>query len=112
MFRRSNSNSNNFAAVAASAANAAAMAATVPRVHVTRFGAREIARFELPLAPRHVIPPQYKKDIITKAFRFHAHEGMFFKGLKKLCQNTLRKNQFGVLTEGLKVKVRKTCLIC
>ena len=81
MFRRSNSHSNNFAVVAASAANAAAMAATVPRVHVTRFGAREIARFELPLAPRHVIPPQCKKDIITKAFRFHAHDGKFFRRL-------------------------------
>ena len=92
MFRRSNSNSNNFAVVAASAANAAAMAATVPRVHVTRFGAREIARFELPLAPRHVIPPQYKKDIITKAFRFHAHDGkLLLRPFKKFAKKPLRE---------------------
>lgn len=74
MFRRSHSHSNNFAA-AGSAVNAAAMAATVPRVHVTRYGAREVARFQLPMAPRHVIPPKHKKDILTKAFRFHKNDG-------------------------------------
>ena len=74
MFRRSNSHSNNFAA-AGSAVNAAAIAATVPRVHVTRYGAREVARFQLPMAPRHVIPPKHKKDILTKAFRFHKNDG-------------------------------------
>ena len=75
MFRRSHSNSNNFAVAAASAANAAAMAATVPRVQITRCG-REVARFELPLAPRHVIPPQHKKDILSKAFCFQSN-GMY-----------------------------------
>ena len=75
MFRRSNSHSNNFAAAGSAAVNAAAMAATVPRVQVTRFGSREVARFQLPMAPRHVIPPKHKKDILTKAFRFHKNDG-------------------------------------
>ena len=79
MFRRSHSHSNNFPAAGSAAVNAAAMAATVPRVHVTRYGAREVARFQLPMAPRHVIPPKHKKDILTKAFRFHKNnDGKYF----------------------------------
>ena len=32
-------------------------------------GNREVARFQLQLAPRHVITPQHKKDILKNAFR-------------------------------------------
>jgi hypothetical protein len=30
---------------------------------------REVARFQLQIAPRHVIPPQCKEDILRRAFR-------------------------------------------
>ena len=39
------------------------------RVQVSRVGNREVARFQLQLAPRHVITPQHKKDILKNAFR-------------------------------------------
>ena len=32
-------------------------------------GGRTVARFELKMAPRHVIPDQYKEDILKNAFK-------------------------------------------
>lgn len=44
------------------------------RYQVARVGKKELARYELRMAPpRHVIPPQHKKDILKKAF--HLFDG-------------------------------------
>ena len=37
---------------------------------VRRVGNRELARYELQIAPKHVIPPHHKKDILKRAFKF------------------------------------------
>lgn len=71
-------------AVAAAAAAAALAAAASPcngngnGIHPCNGGSgggrtsgREVARYELKMAPRHVIPPQCKEDILKRAFRNH-----------------------------------------
>ena len=77
MFRRSNSQNVKLVAAAgvADGPHAAAALAVCSdggphhRVQVSRVGNREVARFQLQVAPRHVIPPQHKKDILKNAFR-------------------------------------------
>lgn len=78
MFRRSHSQNLNLVAVAHNGATGLAISDQQPqnRVQVTRVGKREVARYELQMAPRHVIPSQHKKDILKKAFRlFEASSG-------------------------------------
>ena len=70
MFRsRSHSNNNMNLMAAAAVANGTAMPMQGHHIQVAKVGNREVARYELQVAPRHVISPHHKKDILKKAFR-------------------------------------------
>ena len=71
MFRRSTSQNVNLVPAAPIILNGCVASDGNHRLRqVARVGNREVARYELQLAPKHVIPNSNKRDILRRAFRF------------------------------------------